>query len=420
MVREFRDHTDRITDVCFSEDGKWLISSSMDGTLRIWDVILAKQIDGMHVGVPITALSLSPNMDILATIHSDKNGIYLWVNQSMFSGAPNVNSYASGQNVVNVRLPSVSALTSSEADDDIEMETQVSEGEKAISFSISPKQIPELVCCQKANGKARNKPIEPPKKPEKAPFFLPSVPSLSGDIPFKPNESEADEEGREKKKDSKNIMKNFGSLESPFSKLLKSSWDSKNFSDFTDYIKGLTPSALDMELRMLEIIDEDTEEELIKRPEFISIGQLLDYFIKEITCRNNLEFMQAVVRLFLKAIACSLRPPSPSKKKDRPTIVAAAFSPSSSEVYFSASLSRWSLSLSSSLREPPPLFSLERSHSPSTVAVSYRLSEWQLSLCSNGSTRFCSPEQSYSPLTFSASHSPFTTVSSLLSFTILT
>ncbi|CAA7037377.1 unnamed protein product [Microthlaspi erraticum] len=85
-----------------------------------------------------------------------------------------------------------------------------------------------------------------------------------------------------------------------------------------------------------------------------------------------------------------------------------------------ASLSRWSLSLSSSLREPPPLFSLERSHSPSTVAVSYRLSEWQLSLCSNGSTRFCSPEQSYSPLTFSASHSPFTTVSSLLSFTILT
>ncbi|CAA7054164.1 unnamed protein product [Microthlaspi erraticum] len=312
MVREFKGHTDRITDVCFSEDGKWLISSSMDGTLRIWDVILAKQIDGMHVGVPITALSLSPNMDILATIHSDKNGIYLWVNQSMFSGAPNVNSYASGQNVVNVRLPSVSALTSSEADDDIEMETQVSEGEKAISFSISPKQIPELVTLSllpKSQWqslinldiiKARNKPIEPPKKPEKAPFFLPSVPSLSGDILFKPNESEGDEESQEKNKDSKNSMKNFGSLESPFSKLLKSSWDSKNFSDFTDYIKGLSPSALDMELRMLEIIDEEAEEELIKRPEFISIGQLLDYFIKEITCRNNFEFMQAVVRLFLK------------------------------------------------------------------------------------------------------------------------
>uniref|UniRef100_A0A1J3JJC1 U3 small nucleolar RNA-associated protein 21-like protein n=1 Tax=Noccaea caerulescens TaxID=107243 RepID=A0A1J3JJC1_NOCCA len=312
MVREFKGHTDRITDVCFSEDGKWLLSSSMDGSLRIWDVILAKQIDGVRVDVPITALSLSPNMDILATAHSDENGVYLWVNQSMFSGAPNVDSYASGKTVVNVRLPSVSALTFSEADDDVDMETQVPEGEKAISFSISPKQIPELVTLSllpKSQWqslinldiiKARNKPIEPPKKPEKAPFFLPSVPSLSGDILFKPNESEADEESQEKNKDSKNSTKNFGSLESPFSKLLKSSWDLKNFSDFTDYIKGLSPSALDMELRMLEIIDEDVEEEVIKRPEFISIGQLLDYFIKEITCRNNYEFMQAVVRLFLK------------------------------------------------------------------------------------------------------------------------
>lgn len=34
----------------------------------------------------------------------------------------------------------------------------------------------------------RNKPVEPPKKPEKAPFFLPSVPLLSGEILFKPSE----------------------------------------------------------------------------------------------------------------------------------------------------------------------------------------------------------------------------------------
>lgn len=34
----------------------------------------------------------------------------------------------------------------------------------------------------------RNKPIEPPKKPEKAPFFLPSVPTLSGQIVFEPSE----------------------------------------------------------------------------------------------------------------------------------------------------------------------------------------------------------------------------------------
>ena len=52
---------------------------------------------------------------------------------------------------------------------------------------------------------------------------------------------------------------------------------------------------------MFQIIDEvEDEEELVKRPEFISIELLLDYFIHEISCRNNFEFVQAVIRLFLK------------------------------------------------------------------------------------------------------------------------
>lgn len=65
----------------------------------------------------------------------------------MYSGAPNVDSYASGKNVVNVRLPSVSALRSSEADaDDKKMQvSENSESQTAASFLISPEQIPELV-----------------------------------------------------------------------------------------------------------------------------------------------------------------------------------------------------------------------------------------------------------------------------------
>lgn len=38
IVRRFKGHTDRITDLQFSADCRWLLSSSMDGTLRIWDV----------------------------------------------------------------------------------------------------------------------------------------------------------------------------------------------------------------------------------------------------------------------------------------------------------------------------------------------------------------------------------------------
>ena len=78
IVRKFEGHIDRVTDLCFSKDGKWLLTSSMDGTLRIWDVILARQIDAIHVDVSVTALSLSLNMDVLATTHVDQNGVYLW------------------------------------------------------------------------------------------------------------------------------------------------------------------------------------------------------------------------------------------------------------------------------------------------------------------------------------------------------
>lgn len=72
-------------------------------------------------------------------------------------------------------------------------------------------------------------------------------------------------------------------------------------SAFTDYIKGLSPSALDLELRMLQIVDEDNLEKLDQRqPELQSIGMLLDYLIHETSCRNNFEFIQAVIKLFLK------------------------------------------------------------------------------------------------------------------------
>lgn len=76
-------------------------------------------------------------------------------------------------------------------------------------------------------------------------------------------------------------------------------WISIIDAAFTDYIKGLSPSTLDMELRMLQIID-DGDQQDYKKPELVSIEQLLDYFTHELSRKNNFEFLQAVIRLFLK------------------------------------------------------------------------------------------------------------------------
>uniref|UniRef100_A0A0E0Q0R7 Uncharacterized protein n=1 Tax=Oryza rufipogon TaxID=4529 RepID=A0A0E0Q0R7_ORYRU len=305
MVRRFEGHTDRVTDLCFSEDGKWLISSSMDGTLRIWDISLARQIDAMHVDVSITSLSMSPNMDVLATTHVDQNGVYLWVNQALFSPSTNVDNYSSGKHVRNVRLPTVSSTEKSEEEPIHSSED--SKESKVKPYVIMDHQIPNMITLSLlpksqwqslANLdiiKVRNKPIEPPKKPEKAPFFLPTVPSLSGEILFEPaaNSKETDSSTED------TSHKKMADLSSHFSRLLQSCGDTKNYSAFTDYLKGLSPSSLDMELRVLQLID-DEPQNLEQRPELQSISLLLDYFIHELSCRNNFEFVQAVLKLFLK------------------------------------------------------------------------------------------------------------------------
>ncbi|ONK70376.1 uncharacterized protein A4U43_C05F33080 [Asparagus officinalis] len=311
MVRKFEGHTDRITDLCFSEDGKWLLSSSMDGTLRIWDVILARQIDALQVDVCITAVSLSPAMDILATSHVDQNGVYLWVNQTMFSGSSNVESYASGNKVRGTHLPSISSKEKAEEQDSVDASKDQYQIKKSLSTENFAHQMPDLVTLsllprsqwQSLTNldiiKVRNKPMEPPKKPEKAPFFLPSTPSLSGEILFKPNAVANGDKKDTKNQELKHSNQKMN-LSSQFSLLLHSCAETGDFSAFTDYIKGLSPSTLDVELRVLQIIDDEDMQALDQRPELQTIGLLLDYFIHELSCKNNFEFIQAVIKLFLK------------------------------------------------------------------------------------------------------------------------
>lgn len=84
----------------------------------------------------------------------------------------------------------------------------------------------------------RNKPIEPPKKPEKAPFFLPTTPSLSGEVLFKSDVVVTDEV-KEAKGNELKPNKQKSDLSSPFLQLLNSCSDKQNCKLFFHFLQQL-------------------------------------------------------------------------------------------------------------------------------------------------------------------------------------
>lgn len=90
----------------------------------------------MTLGSPVTSLSLSPSMDMMATTHANRRGIYLWSNQLIFGNGANIRP---SKEPVRLRLPE---LRSGAADRDeergnSEVEAEAEERETGAGVSSS-------------------------------------------------------------------------------------------------------------------------------------------------------------------------------------------------------------------------------------------------------------------------------------------
>jgi U3 small nucleolar RNA-associated protein 21 len=66
--------TNAITSVCFSFDSKWVITASMDKSLKVWDLLTASLVDWVQFcNIPMS-VAFSPTGEYLATTHVDKKG----------------------------------------------------------------------------------------------------------------------------------------------------------------------------------------------------------------------------------------------------------------------------------------------------------------------------------------------------------
>ncbi len=191
IVRRFGSAaTGPITDVGFSPDGRSLFMSSLDSTVRVWDVPTNTCVDWMKFDSPVTSLALRPTGEFLATTHAGKLGIHLWSDKSFYQTthidgiAPSeptlmddpvpiaeVGSSAEDDQDVN-RTRSSSSMAHDQGGIEVEKEVPARAKEPGLitTSGFPPAHWKNLFHLELV--KERNKPKEPPKKPPTAPFFL--------------------------------------------------------------------------------------------------------------------------------------------------------------------------------------------------------------------------------------------------------
>lgn len=318
LVRELWGCLGQISDFTFSNDGRWIVAASMDSVIRTWDLPTSHLINAFRTESPCTALAFSDTGDYLATAHADSVGINLWNNRTMFTHVPT--RMIKDDEIIEATLPTTSGeggqgLVDTALEEEAEDEDEIEDGEDLLiqdtpstidaiskdllSLSLVPKARWQTLLHLQAI-KARNKPTEPPKAPEKAPFFLPSLtntdqqsaPTTNGTAP--PNQL---------------TQPNGNTTTSSLSRISRPSLSSTSRSQFTTllhafdtpsqqqeqepdpaplliHLSTLGPSAADTEIRSLANLNEMTA------------------FVKALTARlrqkRDFELVQTWMSVFLK------------------------------------------------------------------------------------------------------------------------
>lgn len=194
VVRRFDGHGAQVTDACFSPDSRWLVTASMDCTVKVWDIPSSYLIDHFRVEKACISLTMSPTGDFLATAHVNYLGLFLWANKTLFShvalrainpdAEPPVLDLPTSMQSSDDALAQLAELKLAGADTE-------DEGELIDVQYTSPPQLDSALVTMSAQAasrwqnllnielvKKRNRPRQPLTVPKQAPFFLPTVAGL--------------------------------------------------------------------------------------------------------------------------------------------------------------------------------------------------------------------------------------------------
>ncbi|CAG9815275.1 unnamed protein product [Phaedon cochleariae] len=245
VVRKFAGHTAQLTDAALSPDSRWLITSSMDCSIRTWDIPTGGLVDQFKTDAACVSLSMSPTGEALVTAHVDYLGMFLWTNRTLYERVT-LQTLSATDDPPLVTLPECRHEPSEQE------EEQIREEEPEF---VSPEQISkDLITLSGLSTsrwqnlldieliKKRNKPKDPPKAPKAAPFFLPTVASLNN-IQFDLEAS---------KTEGSRFMTPVTLVNlSEFGKMLQGTISTNDFHQVIDKLKTLGPSMIDFEIKCL-------------------------------------------------------------------------------------------------------------------------------------------------------------------------
>lgn len=162
--------------------------------------------------------------------------------------------------------------------------------------------------------KARSKPLQPPKKPEAAPFFLPTVPTLAGQPTFDTDAAAAADGDTQHDIDdsdddgghagsrvlrSRKGVASAAAAPSAFVALLRGSEAAGDYAGFMGHVRSLSPAGLDRELRSMTILGPPLEEDAAggseeQQQEVLDVAALLEALLHELDAGRNFEMVQAL------------------------------------------------------------------------------------------------------------------------------
>uniref|UniRef100_A0A914Y3L1 Small-subunit processome Utp21 domain-containing protein n=1 Tax=Panagrolaimus superbus TaxID=310955 RepID=A0A914Y3L1_9BILA len=296
-----------ITALEYSRDGKWIVSADDEGKIKIWDIATSLLIDCMLCPSACVSLAFNPGGQFLTTAHKGEKAVYVWANIPMF--VDDIDLQASDEDSTRfnkVNLPGLTAVDISKRvfdDDEIDNEYQViidSDAEDLEEMQIEI-QNEELINYDQSSDlfsfsglpparwanlseleaiKTRNKPVEPPKKPKHAPFFLPTIENLEGVSFDKMDLTDSSE--RERIIAAKRKLLEF---ETPFATKLKEVRFPEQYLEIFEELKTMSLSSIDFQIRSLPSS---------------AIVPFLNVLIMAFGSRFNLDLVQSYLITFLR------------------------------------------------------------------------------------------------------------------------